>query len=55
MDQTSYMNCTDLIGTKPGTSGTDRTLDTLPSDVRKIQTPGGVKSAVGCSRVVARI
>lgn len=27
---------TDLFGSKPGTSGTDRTLDTLPVDIRNI-------------------
>ena len=52
----SYMLGTDLFGTsKPGTSGTNQTLDMLPADMRNIQTPGAVKSAVGCSRVVARI
>ena len=54
IDQTSYMQHTELFGSKPETSGTDQTLDTLPADVRNIETPG-VKSAVGCSRVVARI
>ena len=53
LDQSSYMNQTDFQF-KPDTAGTDKTMD-LPVDIRNINTPAGVKSAVGSSRIVARI
>ena len=47
------MNQTDFLF-KPDTATTD-TENGLPVDIRNINTPAGVKSAVGSKRIVARL